>query len=304
MNRATARQIGIFWMGEGSFRSLGERRVTRTHSLLGKVNAMAIRLKLLFPAALLSLLATAVVTDSACAAPSALSTYAEQASSHGGIGKLYMGREIAQVMGHRGASWLERPSRVYEERPDELVAHMDLAPNHVVADLGAGTGYFTFRISPRVPEGRVYAVDIQPEMLEIIRTRIARRHIRNVTPVLGTATDPRLTPNSIDAVLLVDTYHEFSHPYEIMTAVVKALKPGGRVFLAEYRAEDRTIPIKRLHKMSEAQARMEMEAVGLHWMGTLESLPSQHLMIFEKPNSSPVMPGPELPPESDHTSGL
>ena len=246
----------------------------------------------LFAAALMWTLASAVVSHGLHAAPSTRSPYTTQEPSRGGIGKFYMGREISQVMGHRGAPWLERRSRVYEEHPDEVVAHMNLEPNHVVADLGAGTGYFTFRISARVPEGRVYAVDVQPEMLEIIRKRIARRGINNVTPVLGTTTDPGLAPNSIDALLLVDAYHEFSHPYEMMTALVKALKPGGRVFLVEYRAEDPKIPIKRLHKMSEAQARMEMEAVGLRWLKTLEFLPTQHFMIFEKTSRSPVMRAP------------
>lgn len=245
---------------------------------------MTVRLNMLFLTAVFWVLATAVVTNSSHAAPSAVSPYTEQAASRGGIGKSFLGREISDVMGHRGAAWLERPTRRYEERPDEVVDHMELQPDHVVADLGAGTGYFTFRIRPHVPRGRVYAVDIQPEMLDIIRKRMARRDIHNVTPVLGTASDPRLAPDSLNAVLLVDAYHEFSHPYEMMTAVVKALKPGGRVFLVEYRAEDATIPIKRLHKMSEAQARMEMEAVGLRWRETLEFLPTQHFMIFEKPD--------------------
>lgn len=251
--------------------------------LPGKVIAVGLRLNIIFPAAAVLLLAIAVVTHSPHAASTARSPYTMQAPSGGGIGKLYMGREISEVMGHRGAVWLERSTRTIEERPDAVVAHMALEPDHVVADLGAGTGYFTFRIAPQVPLGRVYAVDIQREMLDIIRKRIARQGIQNVTPVLGTTTDPRLAPNSIDALLLVDAYHEFSHPYEMMNAVMKALKPGGRVFLVEYRAEDPTVSIKRLHKMSVAQARMEMEAVGLSWLQTLEFLPTQHFMVFEKP---------------------
>ncbi len=230
----------------------------------------------------------------------AASLYTTQAPSRGGTGKIYMGREISEVMGHRGAAWLERSSRVLEEWPDKVVARMGLEPEHVVADLGAGTGYFTFRISPRVPLGRVYAVDIQQEMLAIIRERMTRRGINNVTPVLGTSTDPKLAPNSIDVVLLVDAYHEFSHPYEIMTAVMKALKPGGRVFLVEYRAEDPTVPIKRLHKMSVAQARMEMASVGLRWLETLDFLPTQHFMVFEKPGNPPTTREPKRQLGADH----
>jgi len=244
---------------------------------------MGIHRSIILTAAVISVLAAAVVTNSPHAASPAASPYTSQAPSRGGIGKLYMGREISDVMGHRGAAWLERSTRVFEERPDEVVAHMDLEPDHVVADLGAGTGYFTFRISPQVPRGHVYAVDVQRGMLDIIRKRMARGGIHNVTPVLGTTTDPRLEPSSIDVVVLVDAYHEFSHPHGMMTAVTKALKPGGRVFLVEYRAEDAAVPIKRLHKMSVAQARMEMEAVGLRWRKTLEFLPTQHFMVFEKP---------------------
>ncbi len=268
------------------------------------VIAMVMRVHMGLLAGMLWVLTMVVVTHGSHAAPSASSPYTKQAPSRGGIGKLYMGREVSNVLGHGGAAWLERPTRRYEERPDEVIAHMELKPDDVVADLGAGTGYFTFRISPHVPRGRVYAVDIQPEMLDIIRKRMARRDIHNVTPVLGTVRDPRLAPNSINAVLLVDAYHEFSHPYEMMTAVVKALKPGGHVFLVEYRAEDPTIPIKRLHKMSEAQARMELEAVGLRWRETLEFLPTQHFMIFEKPDHSPVMHGPKKPSMADPTPGF
>ncbi len=246
------------------------------------------RLKVSFAAVAFSALAFVVHADSgARAASPADPPYTWQAPSRSGTGKVYMGREISNVMGHRGAAWLERSSRVLEEWPDKVVARMGLEPDHVVADLGAGTGYFTFRISPRVPLGRVYAVDIQQEMLDIIRERMARRGIHNVTPVLGTNTDPKLAPNSIDVVLLVDAYHEFSDPYAMMIAVMKAMKPGGRVFLVEYRAEDPTVPIKRLHKMSVAQARMEMEAVGLRWLETLDFLPTQHFMVFEKPGNPP-----------------
>jgi ubiquinone/menaquinone biosynthesis C-methylase UbiE len=209
--------------------------------------------------------------------------YETTAPSRDGIGKVYMGREISQVMGHRGARWLERSSRVREERPDRVIEAMALARDAEVADIGAGTGYFTVRLAERVPEGRVFAVDVQPEMLDILRRRLAREDIDNVEPVLGREDDPRLPSNSIDAALLVDAYHEFAYPREMMQGIVAALRPGGRVILVEYRGEEPRIPIKPLHKMTEAQARREMTAVGLQHVATLDVLPTQHILIFENP---------------------
>jgi ubiquinone/menaquinone biosynthesis C-methylase UbiE len=153
----------------------------------------------------------------------------------------------------------------------------------VVADIGAGTGYFSFRLSQKVPKGRVLAVDIQPEMLSIMRDRIAAGAAENVVPVLGAFDDPNLPAGAVDAVLMVDAYHEFSHPWEMMQGIVTGLRSGGRVFLVEYRGEDPAVLIKPLHKMTEAQARREMEAVGLVWEETLDVLPTQHLMVFRKP---------------------
>jgi ubiquinone/menaquinone biosynthesis C-methylase UbiE len=212
--------------------------------------------------------------------------YTRTEPSRDGIGKVYMGREISKVMGHRGAAWLERPSRADKEQPAVLVDNMSLAPTDVVADIGAGTGYFTFRIAPQVPRGRVFAVDIQSEMLDIMRREIDKKGIDNVTLVKGTVTDPKLPADSIDAALMVDAYHEFSHPREMMHNLKEALVPGGRVFLVEYRKEDPSIPIKPLHKMTEAQARKEMKAVGLEWVTTEDMLPRQHFMIFRKPPRS------------------
>jgi ubiquinone/menaquinone biosynthesis C-methylase UbiE len=209
--------------------------------------------------------------------------YTQTVPSRDGTGKVYMGREISRVMGHRGAAWLERPERARKEKPDLLVDSMALAPDAVVADIGAGTGYFTFRIAPRVPDGRVFAVDIQPEMLDIMRDTIAAQGIDNVTPVKGTVRDPNLPADSVDAALMVDAYHEFSHPREMMLNLREALVPGGRVYLVEYRKEDPSIPIKPLHKMTEAQSKKEMRAVGLEWVATEEMLPRQHFMIFQKP---------------------
>ncbi len=209
--------------------------------------------------------------------------YSQRAPSRDGIGKVYMGREISKVMGHRGASWLERPERADNERPDFVVDSLNLAPMDVVADIGAGTGYFTFRMVPQVPRGRVFAVDIQPEMLDIMRKRAQEQGIDNVSLVRGTIQDPNLPTDSIDVALMVDAYHEFSHPREMMQSLVKSLVPGGRVVLIEYRKEDPSVPIKPLHKMSEAQARKEMEAVGLRWVETKDMLPRQHFLVFEKP---------------------
>ncbi|WP_103020526.1 class I SAM-dependent methyltransferase [Salinibacter altiplanensis] len=209
--------------------------------------------------------------------------YTQRSPSRNGIGKVYMGREISKVMGHRGADWLERPAREKKERPDLLVDSLPLDPSDTVADIGAGTGYLSFRVAPRVPRGNVLAVDIQPEMLTMMRERIDERGVENVVPVRGTATDPQLPADSVDLAYMVDAYHEFSHPYEMMTALAEDLTPGGRVVLVEYPREDPSIPIKTLHKMTETQARKEMRAVGLEWVETKDMLPRQHFMVFRKP---------------------
>jgi FkbM family methyltransferase len=200
-----------------------------------------------------------------------------------GIGKVYLGREIAKVMGHLGAGWLERPEREREEQPRKAIEMMDLKATDVVADIGAGSGYFSFRIAEKVPRGKVLAVDIQPEMLDLIKTRAKELNVTNVEAVLGKEDDPVLPEAGVDVVLMVDAYHEFEHPREMMLAVIKALKPGGRVIDVEYRGEDPNVPIKELHKMTEAQAVKEMRAVGLRHVKTLKDLPQQHFMVFEKP---------------------
>jgi SAM-dependent methyltransferase len=200
-----------------------------------------------------------------------------------GIGKIYMGREISFVMGHLGAGWLERPDREAEERTDLVLDNLPLAPGDLVADIGAGTGYFSLPIAARVPRGRVLAVDIQQEMLDIVAQRAKAAGLRNVEPVLATETDPRLPEGAVDLVLMVDAYHEFSHPWEVMTGIVRGLRQGGRVVLIEYRGEDPGVPILALHKMTEAQARQEMAAVGLDWVETKGVLPQQHFMVFRKP---------------------
>ncbi|MTJ06820.1 class I SAM-dependent methyltransferase [Anabaena sp. UHCC 0204] len=200
-----------------------------------------------------------------------------------GIGKYYMGREIARFMGYTGASWLERPKREAQEKPNEVIGLLNLKPNNVVADIGAGTGYFTFRIASLVPQGKVLAVDIQTQMLEIIGYIKQDLNITNVEPVLAIPNNPNLPEESIDLALMVDAYHEFEYPQEMMKGIIKALKPGGRVVLVEYRGENPFIPIQRLHKMTQKQVTQEMQTVGLVWRGTEEVLPSQHYMVFEKP---------------------
>jgi ubiquinone/menaquinone biosynthesis C-methylase UbiE len=193
-----------------------------------------------------------------------------------------MGREISEVMGHQGAGWLERRDRVQEEKPNQLIESLSLNPTDVVADIGAGTGYISFRLAPFVAQGKVLAVDIQPEMIDILGDRISKTGVRNIQPILGTEQDPHLPPESINLAILVDAYHEFSYPQEMMTMVVKALKPGGKVALVEYREEDPLVFIKPHHKMTQKQAKEEMKAIGLTWSETRSSLPQQHLMIFQK----------------------
>ena len=199
-----------------------------------------------------------------------------------GIGKFYMDREISFVMGHRAAGWLNRPERIQEEMPDAVVENMNLEPDHVVADIGAGSGYFSFRIAAKVPDGKVLAVDIQPEMLQLIEGQMGEQEVTNIEGVLGAVDNPNLPANSIDAAIMVDAYHEFSHPFEMIDGIYHALKPGGRIFLLEYRGEDPSVPIRPLHKMTEEQVVKEMSVFGLDWTDTLDFLPWQHMMIFTK----------------------
>jgi SAM-dependent methyltransferase len=203
-------------------------------------------------------------------------------ASRDGIGKFYMGREISHVMGHLGAGWLERPNREREERTDLLLQNLALKATDHVADLGAGTGYFSFPIAQQVGTGKVLAVDIEPEMLRLVEQRKLVDGVDNIDTVLASERSPNIPNASVDVVLLVDAYHEFSYPREVMTGVVKGLKPGGRVVLVEYRGEDRSVPIKLLHKMTQRQAIKEMSAVGLQWLRTDDYLPQQHVMVFTK----------------------
>jgi ubiquinone/menaquinone biosynthesis C-methylase UbiE/predicted esterase len=200
-----------------------------------------------------------------------------------GIGKFYMGREIAMVMGHQAADWLDRPEREQEEAPSKLIEALKIKPGSVVADVGAGSGYLTFRLADKVgPNGKVLAVDIQDEMLALIRQRAKAKKVTNVEPVKGAESDPKLPAGAVDLILMVDVYHEFEFPFEMTEAMVKALKPGGRLAFVEYRLEDPEVPIKLVHKMSERQVKKEMAIHPLRYVQTLEDLPRQHIIIFEK----------------------
>lgn len=209
--------------------------------------------------------------------------YGSVARSVDGIGKTYEGREIASIMGWQGAAWLERDEREREERSSLLLRELRLEPGMMVADIGAGTGYYSRRIAPRVgPDGQVFAVEVQPQLLNMLKQTAARPEYANLVPVQGTATDPELAPESIDLALMVDVYHELEFPYEMLVAIVDALKPDGRVVFVEYRAEDASVPIKALHKMSEQQIRREAANVPLQWVRTADTLPWQHVVVFRK----------------------
>jgi ubiquinone/menaquinone biosynthesis C-methylase UbiE len=206
-----------------------------------------------------------------------------QEHSRDGIGKFYLGREIAHVMGHQAADWLERPERDKEEHTEQLVEQLNVRPGDVIADIGAGTGYFTRRLAKKTgPKGEVLAVDIQPEMLALLTNQMAAAGLKNVRPVLGTVTDPKLPAAGVDLALMVDVYHEFDFPWEMMQAITRALKPGGRVVFVEFRGEDPGVPIKPLHKMTEAQVKKEMSVLPLEWVETIGVLPRQHIIIFRK----------------------
>jgi precorrin-6B methylase 2 len=205
-----------------------------------------------------------------------------------GIGKFYLGREIARVMGPGGIIWLERAERETEEKPQLVIDALEIKPGQTIADLGAGSGYYSFRIAPLVgPTGKVLAIDIEPTMLDVIAQRASREHVANITTVRSSARDPNLAAHSVDLLFMVDVYHELEYPYEVMSKVREALKPGGRVALVEYRAEDPAVQIKPVHKMSEAQVRREMQAAGFKHVKTVRTLPLQHLILFEAGSPPP-----------------
>jgi ubiquinone/menaquinone biosynthesis C-methylase UbiE len=194
------------------------------------------------------------------------------------------GRVYARTMSAEGAAWLERPEREAEERPDLAVRLLEVKPGDMVADIGAGSGYYTIRLARAVgPDGRVYANDIQPAMLNILTTNVFLAKLSNVVPVLGTQTRPNLPAGRIDLAIMVDVYHEFAEPQAMLQGIKEALAPGGRLALLEYRAEDRNVPILPDHKMTKAQVRREVEHEGFEQVRVIDDLPWQHLIVFRKP---------------------
>ena len=209
--------------------------------------------------------------------------YSRIQRSPDGIGKAYMGREIAGVMGWQGAAWLEREEREQEERGDLLLRELGLRQGMAVADVGAGTGYYARRMSPLVGStGTVYAVDVQPEMIQMLTDLAKKAGLANIKPVLGALDNVKLADSSIDLAIMVDVYHELEFPFEVMQSLVRAIKPGGRVVFVEYRAEDARVPIKALHKMTESQVRKEAAPHALVYERTASTLPWQHVVIFRK----------------------
>jgi len=212
--------------------------------------------------------------------PSTSYTYKKGDSN--GIGKWYMGREITHIMGYQGMQWLDRPEREEEENTATLLLNMTIDPEDNIADIGAGSGYHVFKMAKLATRGLIYAVDIQDEMLEEINNRKERDQINNVRVIKGGEKNINIAESSLDKVLMVDVYHEFNYPAEMLTSIKKALKADGKLFLIEYRGEDGSVPIKKLHKMTEAQAIKEMKAAGMKLLRNIDNLPWQHCMVFIK----------------------
>ena len=208
--------------------------------------------------------------------------YKIKAGDPNGINKWYMGRQIAQVMSHYGIDWLERPEREKEENTSLLLKNLAVKPGMMIADIGAGSGYHSALLSKMVGSGKVFAVDVEPEMIAYLSERIKQEKLSHIVPILSTEQKLPLPENTIDMMLLVDVYHEFSYPYEMTLSMRAALKPGGKLVLVEFRSEDLTVPIKTIHKMSEAQAIKEFKAAGCVFDKNIDNLPWQHCMIFTK----------------------
>jgi precorrin-6B methylase 2 len=210
------------------------------------------------------------------------SLYEFKSGSYNGIGKWYLGREIAHVMGFQGMEWLERPEREKEENITLLLKNMTIKPDDVIADIGAGSGYHVFKIAAQIQEGKVYAVDIQPEMLNAIKIKKKKLGIENIELIKGQERSANLPENIIDKILMVDVYHEFKYPVSMIRSMSMALKKNGELYLLEYRLEDPKIPIKTIHKMNESQAVKEFEANGFKLKQNIDNLPWQHCMVFVK----------------------
>ena len=203
------------------------------------------------------------------------------------------GRHIPQVMGMGGADWLDREERAKEEQPDKALDALDLHPGMIVGDVGAGTGFYSIRIATRIaPDGIVYANDIQPGMLSRLQANASDAGVRNIQTILGTEQDARLPAGKVDLIVLVDVYHEFSHPRKMLDSMRTALKPGGRLVLLEYRKEDPAVPILPEHKMSVKEAKREVTPAGFRFVKVVDTLPLQHIIFFEKPVGLPASPLP------------
>lgn len=209
-------------------------------------------------------------------------SYDFRAPSRDGTGKIYMDREISMVMGFAGKAWLERQSREQEESVSKAIENMPVDENSVVADIGAGSGYYTFRVAPLVPQGKVYAVEIQDEAIDYLNDKSSELGFSNVKTVKGDEMSPNLPDNSVDLAFMVDVYHELAYPEEMLASIRRSLKPGGKLLLIEYRGEDPTIMIKPLHKMTAAQVKKEMKANGFKFLKNGKFMKIQHFLIFEK----------------------
>lgn len=209
-------------------------------------------------------------------------TYTHKAPTEGGTGKFYFDREIAHIMDFSGSAWLERNSRQVEENSNMAIDKLPIDKNSVLADIGAGTGYYTFKICYKVPQGRVYAVEIQDDAVNYLKNKVGQLDIKNVTVIKGKEQSPELPENTIDMAFMVDVYHELEFPHEMLQSIRKSLKPHGKLLLMEYKAEDPKVEIKPLHKMSVNQVTRELTANGFHLVQDGEFLPIQHFLVFEK----------------------
>jgi len=222
--------------------------------------------------------------DNDAAKPDQRYTFREDHDPNG-IGKFYMDREIAHVMGFAGMPWLERDEREEEEATSKLIEALQLKPGMVIADIGAGSGVISVLMAEKIsPKGKVLAVDVQQKMLDALKAKCNKLGITNIKPILGKPKSPQLPAGTVDLAIMVDVYHEFDFPYEMIQGISKAMKPGGRVVFVEYRKEDASVPIKLVHKMSEAQVKREigLPEHQLKWTKTIDVLPWQHIIVFEK----------------------